>query len=67
MQKESIPRAAVSVTEARQMLGGIANATIYELIRSGQLRTFRVGRRRLVGVDAIREYIARAERKQSAA
>ncbi len=55
-------RAAVSISEAREMLGGIANGTIYRLIGDGDLRTFRVGRRRLVGVDAIHDYIAGAER-----
>lgn len=54
-------RAAVSIAEARTLLGGIANGTIYRLIGMGELRTFRVGRRRLVGIDAIHDYIARAE------
>lgn len=54
-------RAAVSIAEARSLLGGIANGTIYRLIETGALRTFRVGRRRLVGIDAIHDYIARAE------
>ena len=48
------------------MLGGIANGTIYRLIGDGDLRTFRVGRRRLVGVDAIHDYIAHAERNTQA-
>ncbi len=61
MQDMSPTRAAVSVAEAREMLGGIANATIYRLIGSGELRTFRVGRRRLVGVEAIQDYISHAE------
>jgi len=55
-------RAAVSISEAREMLGGIANGTIYRLIGDGELLTFRVGRRRLVGIDAIYDYISRAER-----
>lgn len=67
MQTDSPAKAAVSVAEAREMLGGIANPTIYELINSRELRTFRVGRRRLVSVEAIRDYIANAEREQSAA
>lgn len=54
---------AVSIAEARAMLGGIANATIYSLIATGALRSFKVGRRRLIGVDAIKEYIANAERE----
>ncbi len=56
-------RAAYTVQEARTLLGGIAHATIYKLIDTGELRTFRIGRRRLIGVDAIRDYIARAEQR----
>ena len=57
-------KAAVSILEARTMLGGIAQATIYKLIDDGRLKTFCIGRRRLVGVDAIRDYITRAEREE---
>lgn len=65
---ESMPhRAAYTIKEARQLLGGIAPATIYGLIRRGELRTFRVGRRRFVGADAIDEYIRTAERETEAA
>ena len=64
----SLPdRAAYTIQEARQLLGGIAPATIYGLIRRGKLRTFRVGRRRFVGADAIDEYIRTAERETEAA
>lgn len=56
-------RAAHSIRAARQLLGGIAQPTIYRLIASGKLRTFRVGRRRFVSDDAIRDYIAAAERE----
>lgn len=58
-------RAAYSVAEARQLLGGIAQPTIYALIRRGELRTFRVGRRRFVSGEAIRDYIAAAEHNSS--
>jgi excisionase family DNA binding protein len=53
---------AVSIAVAREMLGGIANATIYKLIEEGKLRTFCIGRRRLVGIKAIEDYVAEAER-----
>ena len=48
---------AVSVSEARKRLGGISNAVFYRLINEDQLRTFKVGRRRLVSSDAIRDFI----------
>lgn len=36
----------------------ISRSGIYELIRSGQLRTVKVGSRRLVPVEALTEYVA---------
>lgn len=59
-------RAAHTIAEARQLLGGIAPATIHALIASGKLRTFKLGRRRFVSDDAIRDYIASAERETAA-
>ena len=57
--------AAVSVTEAKRMLGGIAQATIYRLINSGKLKTFRIGKRRMISVLAIDQYIAAAEKEEA--
>lgn len=48
------------------MLGGIAQATIYALINSKKLRSFRIGRRRFITDEAIREYIAHAEAEAAA-
>ncbi len=59
-------RDAYSVREARELLGGISNRTIYGLIREGNLRTFCVGRRRFVSSEAIRDYIVAAERRAAA-
>jgi excisionase family DNA binding protein len=36
----------------------LSRSAIYELIRSGQLRTVKQGRRRLVPVAALAEYVA---------
>ena len=36
----------------------LSRSRLYELIRSGQLRTVKCGRRRLVPVAALAEYIA---------
>jgi excisionase family DNA binding protein len=36
----------------------LSRAMIYELIRSGQLRSVKQGRRRLVPVEALTEYVA---------
>lgn len=45
------------VDEAAEALR-ISRSVIYELIRSSQLRTVKVGRRRLVPVEALEEYVA---------
>ena len=39
----------------------LSRSVVYELIRSGQLRTVKAGRRRLVPVEALAEYVARLE------
>ena len=52
----TVPR-VLRVEEAAQLLG-IGRSLAYELIRSGQLRSIKIGRRRLVPLDAIEEAIA---------
>ncbi len=54
-------RDALSVVEARERLGGISNAVFYQLVNAGELRTFTIGRRRLVSQSAITEFINRRE------
>ena len=55
-------REAYTVDEARQKLGGICRKTIYDLINSGDLASFTLGRRRLISGNAIRAYIRAQER-----
>ncbi len=45
------------VDEAAEALR-LSRSLLYELIRSGQLRTVKAGRRRLVPVSALAEYVA---------
>lgn len=40
---------------------GLSRATLYELIRTGELRTYTVGRRRYCSEEAIREFIRTRE------
>ncbi len=47
MKVETETRLAYGIAEAAAMLG-IGRSTIYELVRSGQLATFKIGQRRLV-------------------
>jgi len=37
-----------SIKDARAMIGNISQASIYNLINSGQIRTRRIGRRRFI-------------------
>jgi excisionase family DNA binding protein len=57
MKKEiDVPAVAYRVEEAAQALR-LSRSVIYELIRSGQLRTVKQGSRRLVPVVALQEYL----------
>lgn len=58
---ETSYRDALSVVEARERLGGISNATFYALINDGELRTFKLGRRRLISHQAIIDFILQKE------
>jgi len=49
----------VSIAEARSMTR-LGTTKIYELIGEGALATCKIGRRRLVKVDSIRQLIANA-------
>ena len=51
---------AYPISEAAELIG-IGYVKCYELISSGELETFRVGRRRLCSAAAIQRYIERQE------
>lgn len=53
-------RQGYPVPEAAQQIG-VSRALAFKLIASGRLRSFRVGRRRLVSAEAIRDFIHAAE------
>ncbi len=57
---------AVSINEAAEMIG-LKRDLLYRLILGGDIPSFKVGSRRLVSVEALREYIARrtAERVEA--
>lgn len=52
-------------TVAQVLESGVftSRVKLYQAIARGELRTFKDGKRRLVSVDALREYIARKERE----
>ena len=55
-----VPAVLYSVDEAAWALR-LSKSVLYELIRSGRLRTVKAGRRRLVPVTALAEYVASLE------
>ena len=55
------PAKLLGVREAAARLG-VSERTIRELVATGELRSLRVGRRRLVPVDAIADYVRGIER-----
>ena len=54
--ESTVPALAYRVDEAAEAVR-LSRSQIYELIRSGQLRTIKLGRRRLVPVQALTDYI----------
>lgn len=54
----NLPRLAVGVDEAMQIIG-LGRNTVLELVHSGQLRHVRVGRRIVIPVSALKEYLDR--------
>jgi excisionase family DNA binding protein len=52
-----VPAVLYGVEEAAAALR-LSRSVLYELIMSGQLRTVKQGRRRLVPVSALAEYVA---------
>lgn len=58
--RRSVPAVLYDVDEAAEALR-LSRSTLYELIRSGRLRSVKSGRRRLVPVAALAEYVAGLE------
>jgi hypothetical protein len=53
-------RALSSIQEARKLLGGTSRNTIYRLLRSGELASVVICRRRFISSAAIAELVARS-------
>jgi len=53
----------VSPDEAADRLS-ITRRRVFELIKRGELRSVKLGKRRLISVDALREFVARLEAEQ---
>ena len=57
-------KALYRIPEAMRMLS-LSRSVIYELIRTGRLRTVKEGRTRLVPESAITEYVSLLERENT--
>lgn len=55
-----IERLAVSPAEAAR-IAGVGRTKLYEALGSGALRSLRIGRRRLITIEALRNWLAAAE------
>lgn len=60
MGRAAVPAVLYDVDEAAEALR-LSRSALYELIRSGRLRSVKSGRRRLVPVAALAEYVAGLE------
>ena len=54
---EDTPLIGVSVKQALQMLGGINKRTFLPLIKDGKIRTVQIGRRIIVSVQSLRDFV----------
>jgi len=63
--KDQLFAEAVSVERAAE-LANICPNTLYPFIHSGELPSFRIGRRRLIRPEALRDFLKSLEQKQSA-
>jgi len=60
-------RALYSITEARELLGGMSRNTIYSLLHTGQLTSVVIGSRRFISQEAISKLIERSSTTTSPA
>ena len=58
----NVPRAVISVPEAMLALD-LSRQAIYDEINAKRLRSFKVGRRRLIPVEGIPEWVAAMEKQ----
>ena len=57
---ESLQPIAVSPDQAAR-LAGVGRTTLYAALATGELRSLKIGTRRLIMVEAIREWLTRNE------
>jgi excisionase family DNA binding protein len=56
-------RSIYPIEEVGERLGGLSHGTIYKLIRTGELSSFTVGRRRFVSASALEAFVSAREQR----
>ena len=54
---------AYEIPEVRSALGNISHQKAYDLLNSGELASFKIGRRRLVSHDSLMSFIRKREQE----
>ncbi len=63
-QNSSLAPISVGVDDAARLIG-VARSMFYEMIASGDIQTFKLGRRRLVRVKTLEAFIKRQAQENS--
>ena len=58
--RSTAPRIAVSPSEAAR-LAGIGRTKLYSALSTGALRSLKIGKRRLIRIDALKDWLVAAE------
>jgi excisionase family DNA binding protein len=53
----SITKLLYSIEEAQECLGGLGRTTLFSLIRRGEIRIIKVGRRTLIPFDQLESFV----------
>jgi excisionase family DNA binding protein len=60
------PGLAVSIQRAAELLGNVSYMAVWRMARTGEIRSFKIGTRRLISMQALEDYIAEQERQEAA-
>ena len=61
-----IQRLLYSLEQASEVLGGLGRTSIFELIKAGELKVVRIGRRTFISETALTDFVHRSELKSEA-
>jgi hypothetical protein len=54
----------VDTRETRRQLGNMSRSELYELLKNGELKSIVIGRKRLIFMTSIRNYVEKLAQKQ---